>query len=347
MRDDRHPDANQLAACIEGRLEPRAARALRRHLSRCAACREWAGCTGALCLRSGLAEVPTAAHRTGLAIWMGAPLALAASAVVAVVVLWHAPVIVQAPPAKAPLPASPVAAVASRAVPVPVPVIPAPRTAVAERRVRRSLPAQPRATGPVVVPAGGTPALPAPQPAEEVAVAPALDFTPLATGFADQPAQRGAQAELAAWGGATPFQPIRSEPVNTVLLAPSSAAPTRGGLAPASGMVLGWAISRGGQVLRSIGSGLWATVPLVPGVRFRALASAGRAIWAGGRSDQVYVSPDQGAHWTQVMLPDVGAAPKDLASISASDEAHVVIADGAGQEWRTSDGGASWVVTRK
>lgn len=343
MRDDRHPDANQLAACIEGRLEPRAARALRRHLSRCAACREWAGCTGALCLRSGLAEVPTAAHRTGLAIWMGAPLALAASAVVAVVVLWHAPVIVQAPPAKVPLPASPVAAVASRAMPV----IPAPRTAVAERRVRRSLPAQPRATGPVVVPAGGTPALPAPQPAEEVAVAPALDFTPLATGFADQPAQRGAQAELAAWGGATPFQPIRSEPVNTVLLAPSSAAPTRGGLAPASSMVLGWAISRGGQVLRSIGSGLWATVPLVPGVRFRALASAGRAIWAGGRSDQVYVSPDQGAHWTQVMLPDVGAAPKDLASISASDEAHVVIADGAGQEWRTSDGGASWVVTRK
>src|SRR6185437_8170473 len=72
MRNDRHPDANQLAACIEGRLEPRAARALRRHLGRCAACREWAGCTGALCLRSGLAEVPTAAHRTGLAIWMGA-----------------------------------------------------------------------------------------------------------------------------------------------------------------------------------------------------------------------------------------------------------------------------------
>src|SRR6185437_9957369 len=133
-----------------------------------------------------------------------------------------------APPAKAPLPASQVAAVASRTVPVAVPVILAPRTAVAKRRARRSLPAQSRAASPLVY-AGGTPALPAPQPAEEVAVAPALDFTPLATGFADQPAQRGAQAELAAWGGATPFQPIRSEAANAVLLAPSQAAPSRGG----------------------------------------------------------------------------------------------------------------------
>ena len=346
MRFDSHPDANQIAACIEGRLAPRQARALRRHLGRCAACRQWAACTSTLCVRSGVAAPPVGTPRTALGYWIATPLALAASVVVVAGVLWRAPVAVQAPPAKMATPARAAARV----------VIAQPKPA-ARRAPRRVAAAQP---GMGAVQPAGRPDSPnsdagqalrsqdLPQPAEELAVAPAFDFTPLASGFADQPAQRGAQAELAAWGGATPFQPIRSEPVATALLPPVMA---RGGMAPASGpasgMALGWAISRGGQVLRSIGSGLWATVPLVPGVHFRALASAGRAIWAGGRSDQVYVSPDQGAHWTQVVLPEVGTAPQDLASISASDEAHVTIADGNGREWSTRDGGASWVVTKR
>ncbi|MGH9393758.1 MAG: WD40/YVTN/BNR-like repeat-containing protein, partial [Terriglobales bacterium] len=193
-------------------------------------------------------------------------------------------------------------------------------------------------------PAAAPPAILTPLPAQDIEIEPAVDFSPLTTGFEDQLPLRGARAELASWGGATAAQPTAAEkPAAAPLLASNLGAGLSGPMAPASAMGLGWAISRGGQVLRSVGSGLWAAVPLVPGVRFRALASAGNAIWAGGRSDQVYFSPDHGGHWRQVRLPDVGAAPAPLASIAASDDAHVVITDGTGQQWASADGGARWV----
>ncbi len=205
--------------------------------------------------------------------------------------------------------------------------------------------------------------MPAPAAAPEIgaAVQTHIDFSPLLTGFQDQPELPMARSALAAWDGmvnrsggaaAAPAIAVSAPPALPAGATPwpfasgfaASAGASDGPLAPSVASGLGWAISRGGEVLRSIGAGLWQAVPLVPGVHFRALAQVGDNIWAGGRADQLFFSPDHGAHWRAVRLPRLGAHPAPLQSIAFYDAHHGTVMSRDGRVWITSDGGTTWTA---
>jgi len=128
---------------------------------------------------------------------------------------------------------------------------------------------------------------------------------------------------------------------------PVSTRLARGPLAPSLTPGLGWAISHGGQLLRSLGAGIWEAVPLVPGLRLRALANLGGIVWAAARTDQVFTSSDNGAHWHQITLPALAsnaAQPALVRSITLNGTSHVAIVAADGHTWITSDGGTSWTL---
>ncbi len=356
MGFDPHPDANQLALWLEGGLAERQRQRLLRHLSECEACRSWA-----VCAQTAGAALPAAAPnlpvplplpmRGGFWRWQ-APLGVAASAVLVAAVVWRLPAVPAPPP--------PQPAVRAQAL----------ATAPPQARILRPQPAPaaappPRSDG---MPAAAAPpslsaAQPsAPAPALQAAVQPQIDFSPLLTGFQDQPMLPMARSALAAWDGETGGGAVAAA-TPAVAITPDSSAPAasatawpfasgfasggvsdQGPLAPSVASGLGWAISRGGEVLRSIGAGLWQTVPLVPGVHFRALTEIGNTIWAGGRADQLFYSPDHGAHWRTVRLPKLGAHPAPLQSISFYDTHHGVVMSQDGRVWITSDGGMTWTA---
>lgn len=354
-----HPDANCLGAYGEGGLGAAERAAIEGHLAECASCRQVVAC----------------AFGSQPAAWRLAPRARPATPRFArVPATWSAAVAVAAalwltvafwPRGPASLrPASAPAAIVVH--PLKAAMLPAPP------RVRRT----PRRPAPAPVQLAATAAPLPPMPAIGVPVQPALDFSPLTTGFQDQveltSVRRAAAAEVASWtGGApamgpnpgtaltvatsavynsTPVPPAVSEDAWASLPAlangfaggPANVASPVGPLAPKSSTGFGWAIAHGGELLHSLGAGLWAAVPLVPGVHFRALFNSGPRVWAGGLASQLYCSFDAGQHWRQVQLPGIADPAPPLREILFQDARHgrVVAADGA--TWTTTDGGATW-----
>ena len=95
-----------------------------------------------------------------------------------------------------------------------------------------------------------------------------------------------------------------------------------------------------GVVQRSTDGGQsWRTVPLSENVSFRAVAAAGRDVWAGGSGGTLFHSSDGGAHWTSVS--DFGISG-DIIRIDVRGEAEVQVVTSAGEDWRSADGGQHW-----
>lgn len=356
----RHLDANVLSAYLEGGLNKQARRRVQAHLGDCAECRRWT-----LCAQSCTTLGPMVRARSQRLIWM-APLATAASVTLVVSAVWLVrPTTVQAPTERAAVAASVAAtpaATQSKLPPAPRVLpsrhlkAPAPTTLAGAETERLYLPP---ATSPV---SGELPA--------------AIDFTPLMTGFQDQAPMGVPRAQLASFtdphgtiatDAALPLAPNVATPSATsfptspavsgfagsnftganTLSSVNHDANVGGPMAPAVSAGLGWAISRGGQVVRSIGSGVWAAVPLVPGVRIHALSASDSNIWAAGLSNQVYVSQDHGSHWRVVHLPSIGNQTAPIQSIVFSDAHHGMITAANGRVWQTSDGGNQWTIVKR
>ena len=349
MAFESHPDANLIAAYCEGGLSAHARQQVLRHLADCPACRSVASGASAA---YQLVFTPPTTSRPARPVWASlaaACLALAAAG------LWLRPSQPAPPRPSTPSPATLIRW--SRLTPARTPAPPVP----ARSRLRRA-----PAPNLLAVAADSAPLLPAvPAPTAGAEFRPSIDFSPLMTGFLDQPPLRTPRgqlsAELASWTGSAP-PPSPNPPASSLAVASpatlatsaavwpyangfstgSAQLPPSGPMAPSIASGLGWAISRGGQVLRSIGAGVWATVPLVPGVHFRALFNSDSTLWAGGLASQLFFSSDRGVHWRQVSLPGLGPHPPALRSISFSDSQHGLVAATDGSSWTTSDAGLSW-----
>jgi len=94
-----------------------------------------------------------------------------------------------------------------------------------------------------------------------------------------------------------------------------------------------------GVVQRSADAGQsWQIMPLSERVSFRAVATAGSDVWAGGSEGALFHSSDGGSHWAQV---HVAAETGDIVGIVARPNM-VTVTTSSGEEWTSVDGGKNW-----
>lgn len=106
--------------------------------------------------------------------------------------------------------------------------------------------------------------------------------------------------------------------------------------------LLHWRISSEGRVEREIGAGQWEPMLALEPAKMRVVTVYGRTVWAGGDSQRLYRSTDNGATWSSVALPNKGAAPHSIAHILFTSPAAGTVEAEDGTQWTTTDGGASW-----
>ncbi|MGH9412408.1 MAG: zf-HC2 domain-containing protein [Terriglobales bacterium] len=353
MPAELHPDANIISAYVEGGLSAGARRSLEAHLAACTPCRDLAA-GASLALGSPVSASP-------VRLTWRAPLALAASAILVAGAWWLLPrTPAQARPAASLMQATP------RRIPI-VRILPVPAFA-STVTTSAAVPAQ-WAEIPEPPPALSAPATPAP-PLE--APASPLDFAALRHGFQSQTPAQNIPSSLVDWGGvSSPLALTASAAVAAKLvttspsqaaalpsLGPENAWPLASGFAsagtsaasavpapysPQLAAELGWAISRGGALLRAVTTGFWRAVPFVPGVHVKVIYVRGGHVWAGGNADELFTSTDHGKHWQRVVLPNLPPHPIVLRTIVFLDTQHGMITAQDGQSWTTSDGGQNWV----
>jgi len=134
-----------------------------------------------------------------------------------------------------------------------------------------------------------------------------------------------------------------------VARAPLAAARTATGL---SGPTVLWSINASpategkarGVVERSLDSGkTWEVAPLSTDVSFRATASAGSNVWAGGTSGALFHSLDGGDHWERITVADEDTIlTGTIVNIDARDANLIKITTATGEKWFSSDGGRHW-----
>ncbi len=99
-----------------------------------------------------------------------------------------------------------------------------------------------------------------------------------------------------------------------------------------------------GVVERSLDSGkTWEVAPLSSDVSFRATASAGSNVWAGGTDGALFHSPNGGNHWEQITVADEDTTlTGTIVNIDARDANLIKITTVTGEKWFSSDGGRHW-----
>jgi photosystem II stability/assembly factor-like uncharacterized protein len=105
-----------------------------------------------------------------------------------------------------------------------------------------------------------------------------------------------------------------------------------------------WSISDSGALQRSFDAGRsWKEVAVADGVRFRAVATVGAGVWAGGSGGALYHSADGGEHWLWVRVRANGRALEgDIVRIDFDDAKTGVVITSSGETWTTSNGGTAW-----
>ena len=149
---------------------------------------------------------------------------------------------------------------------------------------------------------------------------------------------------------ATPAPPAASETVMVTGAAPAlkrEGAMLSGGntvLAARKSLSPRWSVSDAGVLQRSFDGGRsWKDVAVADGVIFRAVATVGSEVWAGGSGAQLFHSADGGEHWSQVPIQVKGRAPSgDIVRIEFSDAQNGIVTTSAGEAWTTSDSGTTW-----
>jgi photosystem II stability/assembly factor-like uncharacterized protein len=105
-----------------------------------------------------------------------------------------------------------------------------------------------------------------------------------------------------------------------------------------------WSVSGSGALQRSFDGGRsWKDVAVGDGVTFRAVATVGSDVWAGGSGGMLFHSADGGEHWSRVpMLADGRALSGDIVRIEFTSTQDGTVTTSASETWTTSDGGATW-----
>jgi hypothetical protein len=340
-----HPDANLLAAFAEQTLLERERAAVSAHLAQCADCRE------SLALVSTAQPVAERAapapKRRWIVEWRWVGAAAAACCVIAVALQYRVqPPAVEtrnntvAPPvaaAPAPLPGQPVQQVASAPklkaehlkkvlqLPPPPTVAQEQSPPIVMRQVEASAPE--RSPAAVMI-----------RPLEPKALrAETADAIRLQKDIIATQAQSGLRPQANAFTQ------------GMIARAPVTAARTVSGVSEPTVL---WSINASpansgkahGVVERSLDSGrTWEVAPLAADVSFRAVASAGTHVWAGGTNGALFHSRDGGAHWEQITVADDGfKLTGTIVNIDARDANLIKIATSSGEKWFTSDGGGRW-----
>jgi len=345
-----HPDANLLGAFAEKSLSAQERTAVARHLADCPDCRE----TLALAFayeEEPIAAAPARRPRRWSSIWSWA--ASTAALCIVCSAVWEyrlqrgtialppappAPSAANAPGPAAPAPpittAGKAATAAPRAFKPPIPPPASPRQAEAPPPPPPLAEASPP-TGDVFRPVQPRPAPPPP--------------SYQSPGVQSLAAQRPSQQ----WAG----QARESMPAPRAAASGfTMARPAIAGTARAKGAALADTVTPGphplwtiasedlvggrprGIVQRSFDNGAtWQTVSLDDNVSFRAIASTGSEVWAGGSGGALFRSADSGAHWKRVPFNET--YPITAIQIRANGEIHVT----AGQDWVSRDG-ESWTT---
>jgi hypothetical protein len=109
-----------------------------------------------------------------------------------------------------------------------------------------------------------------------------------------------------------------------------------------------WSISSSGSLQRSLDGGRsWKDVAVADGVAFRAVATVGNDVWAGGSGSVLFHSADGGEHWSRVRVQaDSRALSGDIVRIDFADIQNGVVTTSTGEAWMTPNGGATWRMVR-
>jgi hypothetical protein len=373
-----HPDADLLTGFAEGSLLAREREAVMAHLAGCAECREVlslsavqlepelelvaAGGTAAPAMMPAAASAPAPIERKGprvVRVWLPWAAVAASVAIVSVVALRYglkktepmtaAPgsetIAVNAPPPKVSAPAPPTAAVSERRETRPqeaekkstsAPALALQQVAPqfagsrnAATAARQSFPQQTAAldqmtTQNLIVSADSIRAQNAPQTQEKGA--PQEQAQMALHGQASQPAPF---APPAATGGPRGLAPA---------LAGSFAKSANASLVTRPH----WRINSEGLLERAYGDGAWQAVAIGDHTTLHVVATVGGTVWAGGESDVLYRSQDEGATWQTVQLPPKNGAGHVLTHIRFNDTTTGTIEASDGTTWSTTDGGATW-----
>ena len=100
-----------------------------------------------------------------------------------------------------------------------------------------------------------------------------------------------------------------------------------------------------GVVERSRDAGQsWETVPLSERVNFRAVATFGPDVWAGGSAAVLFHSADGGSQWAEIKVADEnGSVSGDIVKIEVRGPNHVTVTTSSGEVWISVDDGKNWV----
>jgi len=360
-----HPDANLLSAFAEHTLSEQERAQLLDHLSRCAECRE----VVALSALPQVEEERVAAGRvsaTASRSWWRSPVvhwgALTAAALVVLIAVGErirlreghsasAPAIAQYAPAQRPEEQASEPAPATAEQKKSPGVAPAART-----RLRADTVNAPSSAGAMGGVSGGNPTMepaPAPPPAAlPMKPHPSADASKIEGPLFDKE-RKIDQAQAKAF----PVPPTASSHALEIV-GSSGAAAKSAGKSQAAELSQGrnatftmkerpsprWTVSDSGAVERSFDGGRsWKEVAIADGVTFRAVATVGSDVWAGGSGGALYHSADGGGRWARVRVQASGRAlGGDILRIEFADTQNGVVTTSTGESWATSDAGDTW-----
>ena len=155
------------------------------------------------------------------------------------------------------------------------------------------------------------------------------------------PAPSGSGAEISA--GSVPARP------QPAAVQQQQMARAKTSMIAASGqLIVRWTIADDGTLQRSFDNGQsWEALALSEGKPFRATASVGPVVWAGGSNGVLFRSVDAGEHWARIQ-PKSGeqSLTGDVTSIHLEGAANEIVRvqTSTGQKWISNDGGQRWRV---
>jgi len=358
-----HPDANLLAAFAERSLPERERAAVIAHLVGCADCRE---CLTLACATAE-PEMPVAArHSAGFGEWFRRWRWILSSAA-ACCVIATALLRFGEPPARV------ISVIVSSKTAEPQimdalksePAAPVPMTLARKKKVEA--PASNKTQPPILMAAKKDVAVealltqpPVPQPPAETALtAPRLEapkadaissFVDSERGAAVPSEQTSSTSAAKRFGG----QAALAGRAQGFATRPRAPEPAKLALRPvAASARLLWSINASpdtagksrGVVQRSMDGGQnWQVVPLSERASFRAVATFGPDVWAGGSEGTLFHSSDGGSHWAEIKVAgDNANISGDIVRIDVRSPSQVTITTAQGEVWTSGDGGQHWI----
>jgi len=99
-----------------------------------------------------------------------------------------------------------------------------------------------------------------------------------------------------------------------------------------------------GVVERSRDAGQsWEAVPLSERVSFRAVATLGSDVWAGGSAAVLFHSADGGSRWAEIKIADEnGSVSSDIVKIEVRGPHRLTVTTASGEVWISVDDGKHW-----